>query len=75
MKKYLFVIFLSILFTACQKESSNPVDNGKNPYLNGHSEPKDSYFPTSKGTWWKYSGILQGKQANQTITCTNEKPN
>jgi hypothetical protein len=73
MKKYLLVFCFSILLIACQKESSNPVDNGKNPYLNGNSEASDSYYPTSKGTWWKYSGIINGQSVIENITVSTEK--
>ncbi|MDT3739657.1 MAG: hypothetical protein RO257_09165 [Candidatus Kapabacteria bacterium] len=73
MRNILLALLMMVALISCQKEESNPVGNNGNQSQNGNSEAENSYYPTSKGSWWKYSGILQGKFLSQVITCSDEK--
>lgn len=69
MKKSLLLLFAVLLFVSCSK--NDPV-GPENTYKNGNSSPENSYYPTSKGTWWKFEGFLDGADASFTSTVGDE---
>jgi hypothetical protein len=73
MKKILLFLVLATFMISCEKESSNPVKTDDNPYLNGNDKPENSYWPSSKGSWWKYEGAIAGQDMGSTITCIDEQ--
>ncbi len=73
MRRIILVFLIVIAIVSCSKEESNPVGkDDDNEYLNGNEKPENSFFPTSKGTWWKFSGIIQNQPTNLGITCKEE---
>lgn len=73
MNKILLFTLLAIFMISCQKEDSNPTKNNDGPYLNGNEKPDNSYWPTSKGSWWKYEGAIAGQDMGSTVTCLEEQ--
>lgn len=69
MKKSFLFLFALLLFAACSKNDPVGPDN---TYKNGNTSPENSYHPTSKGTWWKYEGIIEGEEISFTTTAGDE---